>query len=410
MNNKVELLSPAGDLERLKIAVIYGADAVYVGGEVFGLRAGAKNFSYEELCKGVDYAHEKGVKVYVTANIIPHNKDLIGLPKYVKELDKIGVDGIIVSDPGTFSIIRNTTPSMEIHISTQANNTNYETIRFWHRLGAKRVVLARELSFDEIKEMRLNLPDSVELEAFVHGAMCISYSGRCLLSNYLIGRDANRGECAHTCRWRYHLVEERRPGEYLPVFEDEKGSYIMNSKDLCMIEHIPEIIESGIQSLKIEGRMKTIYYVATVTRAYRHAIDSYYKSPKDWKFNTEWMKEIKKASHREFTTGFYFKKPDHKEHVYKEDPYIRDYSFIGIIKEYDKKTGVATIQQRNRFFSGDEIEIIGPGERVIKMVISKMWNDEGKIIDVAPHPQQTVKFVINEKVEPYYILRKKQTN
>lgn len=407
---KVELLAPAGDLERLKFAVIYGADAIYVGGQIFGLRAAAKNFSMEDLKVGVDFAHKHGVKVFVTANIIPHNEDLMNLKPYLKELEEIGVDAVIVSDPGTFSIVQETIPNMEIHISTQANNTNYSTVNFWHKLGAKRVVLARELSFKEIREIRDNIPNTVELEAFVHGAMCISYSGRCLLSNYMAGRDANRGECAHPCRWNYYLVEEKRPGEYMPIFEDEKGTYIMNSKDLCMIQYIPEIIESGINSLKIEGRMKTTYYVATVIRAYRLAIDHYYKNPKGWRFNPEWLEEIRKASHRDFTTGFYLDKPGHEEHIYGDQSYIRGYSFIGIVKDYDEKTKIATIEQRNRFFRGDNIEIIGPNEKMIKMPITKMWDEEDNEIEVAPHPQQIVKMIINERVEPYYILRKERTD
>lgn len=405
---KVELLAPAGDLERLKIAVIYGADAVYVGGQIFGMRAAAKNFSLEDLKEGIDFAHKYGVKIYITANIIPHNKDLEELPQYLKEIEKLGADAVIISDPGTFSIVKETIPNMEIHISTQANNTNYSTVNFWHKLGAKRVVLARELSFQEIKEIKKNIPDTVELEAFVHGAMCISYSGRCLLSNYMVGRDANQGECAHACRWNYHLVEEKRPGEYMPIYEDENGTYIMNSKDLCMIEYIPEIIESGINSLKIEGRMKTTYYVATVIRAYRIAIDNYYKNPREWRFLPEWLEELKKASHRDFTTGFYFDKPDHEAHNYGNHSYLRSYNFIGIVKKYDEKTKIATIEQRNRFFSGDTIEIIGPNEKVITMLIEKMWNEDDIEIDVAPHPKQIVKIVIPQKVEPYYILRKER--
>ncbi|MCC5911480.1 MAG: U32 family peptidase [Clostridiaceae bacterium] len=403
---KVELLAPAGDLERLKVAIIYGADAVYVGGQIFGLRAAAKNFTLEELKEGVEFAHERGAKVFVTANIIPHNDDLKDLPQYLKEIEKTRIDALIVADPGTFSIVKQTLPNMEIHISTQANTTNYTTVNFWHSLGAKRVVLARELSFGEIREIRKNVPESVDLEAFIHGAMCISYSGRCLLSNYMAARDANRGECAQPCRWKYHLVEEKRPGEYMPIVEDEHGTYFMNSKDLCMIEHIPQVIESGITSLKIEGRMKTTYYVATVVRAYRMAIDSYYDNPKTPKCSSEWLEEIKKASHRDFTTGFYFDKPDDKEHHYGDTSYIRGFSFIGVVKDYNEETKIATIQQRNRFFKGDQIEIIGPHSRVIKMTIDEMWDEENNEIEVAPHPKQVVKFKIPEKVAPYYIIRK----
>jgi len=406
--NKVELLAPAGDLERLKVAVIYGADAVYLGGQIFGLRAAAKNFTMEDIKEGIAFAHKHGVKVFVTANIIPHNDDLTELPKYLKKISELGVDAVIVSDPGTFDIVQETIPDMEIHISTQANNTNYSTVNFWHKLGAKRVVLARELSFNEIKEIRSNIPDDVDLEAFVHGAMCMSYSGRCLLSNYMIERDANRGECAHPCRWKYYLVEEKRPGEYMPVIEDEEGTYIMNSKDLCMIEYIPDIIESGITSLKIEGRMKTTHYVATVVRAYRMAIDSYYNNPSEWKFDPMWLEEIKKASHRDFTTGFYIKKPDNKEHIYDSNNHNKGCDFVGIVKEYDEKTQIATIEQRNRFFVGDNIEITGPKGKGINIVINEMWDEEGNTMEVAPHPKQIVRFKIDHKVEPYYILRKEK--
>ena len=405
---KVELLAPAGDLERLKFAITYGADAVYIGGQIFGLRAAAKNFSIEEMAEGVEFAHKRGAKVFVTANIIPHNEDLEELPEYLKKLQEIGIDAVIVSDPGTMSIVKETVPEMEIHISTQANNTNYRTIKFWHDLGAQRVVLARELSFPEVREIRDKIPPELELEAFVHGAMCISYSGRCLLSNYMANRDANRGECAQPCRWNYHIVEEKRPGEYMQVYEDEKGTYIMNSKDLCMIEYIPEIIESGINSLKIEGRMKTTFYVATVIRAYRLAIDSYYKDPEGWKFNPLWMEELKKSSHRDFTTGFYVDKPGPKDHIYDVVQYVRNYEFIGAVKYYDPDTSIATIEQRNRFFKGDTIEILGPQEKVIKMVIEEMWDKDGNPIEVAPHPQQIVKMKIDEYVDEFYLLRKEK--
>ncbi len=403
---KVELLAPAGDLERLKIAIMYGADAVYIGGQIFGLRAAAKNFSLEDLREGVSYAHERGVKVYVTANIIPHNEDLEGLPEYLKSIHEIGVDAVIVSDPGTFSMVKETVPNMEIHISTQANNTNYMTARFWKDLGASRIILARELSFEEIKEIKSHVQDSIELEAFVHGAMCMSYSGRCLLSNYMTGRDANRGECAQPCRWRYNLVEEKRPGEYIQVFEDEKGTYFMNSKDLCMIEYVSDIINSGIMSLKIEGRMKTTYYVAMVIKAYRAAIDSYYEDPQNWKFDPKWMDWLKKASHRDFTTGFYLGKPDHADHHYDDRSYVRDYSFIGLVKDFDPSEKIATVEQRNRFFLGDKIEIIGPKEEK-NMTIDEMWDEDMNPIDVAPHPQQIIKIRMETPVKENYILTKK---
>ena len=407
---RVELLAPAGDLERLKMAVMYGADAVYLGGQIFGLRAAAKNFTPETMKEGVDFAHKRGVKVFLTLNIIPHNDDFEGLEDYLKQVEKIGIDGVIVSDPGTFQIVRETIPEIDIHISTQANTTNYRTINFWQQQGAKRVVLARELSFKEIREIKEKARPDVELEAFVHGAMCISYSGRCLLSNYMANRDANRGECAQPCRWNYYLVEEQRPGEYMPVYEDEKGTYFMNSKDLSMIGHIPEMIESGIESLKIEGRMKTIYYVATIVRAYRMAIDAYYEDPENWSFQPEWLEEIKKVSHREFTTGFYFEKPDEKEHIYQDKTYHRDFTFVGLVKEYDPGKKIALIEQRNRFFKGDTVEIVGPGKEVFTMDIKEMINEEGEAIEVAPHPKQLVRIPVDHPVKPYDMLRKERMN
>ncbi|SHJ64532.1 peptidase U32 family protein [Tepidibacter formicigenes] len=403
---KVELLAPAGDLEKLKMAITYGADAVYIGGEFFGLRAGAKNFTKEQMEEGVKFAHERGKKVYVTVNIIPHNEDFEGLDEYLKTLEEIGIDAVIVSDPGVLSIVKEVIPNMEVHLSTQANNTNYMSAKFWYKQGVNRIVTARELSFKEIKEIRENIPQDMEIEAFIHGAMCISYSGRCLISNYMTGRDANRGACAHPCRWEYYLVEQKRPGEYFPVYEDERGTFFFNSKDLCMIEYIPEIINSGIKSLKIEGRMKTAYYVASIVRAYRMAIDEYYKDPQNWKFNTMWLDEIKKASHRDFTTGFYFEKPGSQEQHYGSSSYIRNYDFIGLVKEYNEKEGLAVVEQRNRMFIGDEIEIIGPNIETIYANIEKMWTLEGEEIDVAPHPRQIIKMKLNVPVKENYILRK----
>ena len=404
--DKVELLAPAGDLERLKMAIIYGADAVYIGGQQFGLRASAKNFSFEDMEKGIQFAHERGKKVYVTLNIIPHNEDLQELPGYLQKLSAMQIDAVILSDPGTLMYVREYAPELEVHLSTQANNTNYMSARFWHKQGIKRVILARELSLDEIKEIHSKIPQDLELEAFIHGAMCISYSGRCLLSNYMANRDANRGECAHPCRWKYYLVEEKRPGEYIPVVEDERGTYFYNSKDLCMIEHIPELIQSGLSSLKIEGRMKSAYYVATIVGAYRRAIDAYYQLGEAYRYNPEWMEEIKKASHRDFTTGFYFNKPDEKEQVYENSSYIREYDFIGLVLEYDPETQIATIEQRNRIFKGDQIEVIGPDIDMFTQQIGVLWNDKGEEIQVAPHPQQIIKMKMEKPVDRYYILRK----
>lgn len=400
------MLAPAGDLEKLKMAIIYGADAVYLGGEQFGLRKASKNFTKEEIREGVEFAHDRDKRVYVTMNIVPHNEDLIGLEEYVEELYKMGVDGVIVSDPGIYSIISRTVPNLSIHLSTQASVTNYETIMFWYNLGIRRIVLARELSLKEIEEIIDKIPEDLEIETFVHGAMCISYSGRCLLSNYMVGRDANRGDCAHPCRWKYYLMEEKRPGEYFPVVEDEKGTFIFNSKDLCMIEHIPELVKTGIKSFKIEGRVKSSYYVATVVRSYRMAIDEYFKDPDNYAFDDDWINEIKKASHRDFTTGFYFGKPTEKDQVYTSSSYIRGYDFVGLVLDYDEDTKLATVEQRNRMFVGDEIEVFGPDRKHFTQIIDKMWDEEGNEIDVAPHPQQIVKMKINEKVGKWDIIRK----
>ncbi|QSZ26539.1 U32 family peptidase [Aceticella autotrophica] len=401
----IELLSPVGDLERLKIAVNYGADAVYFGGKSYGLRA-AVGLSLDEIKYAVDYVKKHSKKAYITINIFPHNEDLKGLAEYIEEINDIGIDAVILSDPGVFSIVREIAPKMEIHISTQANNVNYKSALFWHKLGAKRIVLARELSLEEIKEIRDKTPPSLELEAFVHGAMCISYSGRCLLSNYLTGRDANKGECSHPCRWKYYLVEEKRPGEYMEITEDNRGTYIMNSKDLCMLKYIPEIIKSGVTSLKIEGRNKSSYYIAVVTKAYRKAIDDYLEKDGSYVFDEMLMDEITKISNRGFTTGFYFGKPTTKDYNYATSSYIRNYNFVGLVLDYDEKSGIATIEQRNRVFKGDTVEIIGPDEQ-FEQIIENMQDANENEIEVAPHPQMIIKIPVKKPVKKYYMLRKK---
>lgn len=406
--NRPELLAPAGNMEKLKMAIIYGADAVYIGGDKYGLRAAAGNFTLKEIKEGVMFAHENGSKIYVTVNIIPHNKDLEGLDEYLKGLHDTGADALIVSDPSIIMTAKEVIPDMELHLSTQASNTNYKSSKFWHSLGIKRIVLARELSFEEIRETISKSPESLEYEVFVHGAMCMSYSGRCLLSNYMVGRDANRGECAQPCRYKYFLVEEKRPGQFMPVFEDEKGTYIFNSRDLCMIEHIPELVESGVKSLKIEGRMKSSYYVASVVRAYRLALDSYLKSPQEYEFRQEWLDELSKASHREFGTGFYFGKPDARGQIYESSAYVRDYVFVGLVLDYDCNTGLATVEQRNRMIVGDEIEVIGPHRQLFKQKIENMWNDEGEEITAAPHPQQIVTIKMKKPVDKHDILRRER--
>lgn len=400
-----ELLVPASCLEVLKVAVIFGADAVYIGGEAFGLRAKAKNFSPEEMKEGIAFAHAHGVHVHVTANILAHNYDLNGAREYFKELKELKPDALIIADPGMFTLAREICPEIDIHVSTQANNTNYMTYRFWQKLGAKRVVAARELSLREIKEIKENISEELEVECFIHGAMCISYSGRCLLSNYFTGRDANRGACTHPCRWKYAVVEESRPGEYMPVYENERGTYIFNSKDLCMIEHIPEMIEAGIDSFKIEGRMKTALYVATVARTYRKAIDDYFESEEKYRENLSWYQdEISKCTYRQFTTGFYFGKPDEETQIYDSNTYVNDYIYLGIVEDVDEN-GAACITQRNKFSVGDAIEIMKPDGRNIPVTVVSLITEEGIAVDSAPHPQQKLHVQLTEKPAQFDLLR-----
>ena len=404
---KPELLIPAGSLEVLKTAVLYGADAVYIGGEMFGLRAKAKNFSKEDMRKGLEFAHEHGVKVYVTANIVAHNEDLEEVRQYMKELKEIKPDALIISDPAIFTIAKEEVPEIDIHISTQANNTNYGTYLFWHRLGATRVVSARELSLKEIKEIRKHIPDELEIESFIHGAMCISYSGRCLLSNYFTGRDANRGACTHPCRWKYAVMEESRPGEYLPVEENERGTYIFNSKDLCMIEYIPEIIDAGIDSLKIEGRMKTALYVATVARTYRKAIDDFFVSEECYRSNMEYYKEeISKCTYRQFTTGFYFQKPDENTQIYDSNTYVKEYTYIGMVE--DCKDGKLKLTQRNKFSVGEVIEVMNPDGSNEFLTVHSIEDEEGKTMESAPHPKQVIWVDVKKELPKGYILRRKE--
>ena len=407
---KVELLAPAGDLERLKIAFTYGADAVYLGGEIFGMRSAAKNFTIEEMAEGVAFAHERDKQVFVTINIIPRNEELEQLKAYLLELDRIGVDAVIVSDPGVFTIVKEAIPNMEIHISTQASTTNASAASFWYNQGAKRVVMARELSFKEIKEIKDNCPEDMDIEAFVHGAMCMSYSGKCVISNYTTGRDANRGACAQPCRWKYTLVDEVSPGNFEKVVEGIDSSFFFNSKDLCMIEYIPQIIESGITSLKIEGRMKTSYYVATTVRAYRMALDEYYKDPENWTFNPMWLDELKKGSHRDYNTGFYLNRPDSNAHNYKSASYIRNYDFIGIVRGHEEENDLVIVEQRNKMYVGDKIEVIGPFKETMSADILEMYNENDEPIESAPHARQIVKMKLDIEVEKDYILRKQIVN
>ncbi len=403
---KTELLIPASSLEVLKTAVIFGADAVYIGGEAFGLRAKAKNFSMEEIKDGIAFAHQYDVKVYITANILAHNEDLAGVEKYFEELRDIKPDGLIIADPGVFAIAKRVCPEIERHISTQANNSNYGTYNFWHEMGASRVVTARELSLEEIKDIRKNISDDLEIETFIHGAMCISYSGRCLLSNYFTGRDANKGACTHPCRWKYSIVEETRPGEYMPVYENERGTFIFNSKDLCMIQHIPEILEAGIDSLKIEGRMKTALYVATVARTYRKAIDDYKKDPALYEANMPWyLDQISNCTYRQFTTGFFFGKPDENTQIYDNNTYVKEYTYLGIVGEKNDE-GLYRIEQRNKFSVGETIEVMKPNGENLEVVVKRIVNEKGEEQESAPHPKQVLFIDLGKTIDQYDILRR----
>lgn len=405
---KPELLVPASSLEVLKVAVTFGADAVYIGGEAFGLRAKAKNFSMEEIKEGIAFAHEHGVRVYVTANILAHNGDLEGVRAYFEELKEIGPDALIISDPGVYQIAKEVCPEIERHISTQANNTNYGTYQFWYGLGAKRVVSARELSLEELKEIRRRIPEDMEIETFVHGAMCISYSGRCLLSNFFTGRDANQGACTHPCRWKYSVMEESRPGEYFPVYENERGTYIFNSKDLCMIEHIPDLIEAGIDSFKIEGRMKTALYVATVARTYRKAIDDYLEDPKLYEAHLDWYRsQISNCTYRQFTTGFFYGKPTDEAQIYDSNTYAKDYTYLGIVGDKDDQ-GYYSIEQRNKFSVGEEIEIMKPDGENRVVTVKAIYDEEGNGMDSAPHPKQKLWIDLGTEMDRFDILRRRE--
>ena len=408
---KIELLVPASSLEVLKVAVIYGADAVYIGGEAFGLRAKAKNFSPEEMAEGIKFAHDHGVKVYVTANILAHNGDLSGVRKYFEELRDMKPDrpdGLIIADPAIFMLAKEICPEIERHISTQANNTNYGTFNFWYQMGAKRVVTARELSLKEIKEIRDNIPEDMDIETFIHGAMCISYSGRCLLSNFFTGRDANKGACTHPCRWKYSVMEEKRPGEYFPVYENERGTYIFNSKDLCMIEHIPDLIEAGIDSYKIEGRMKTALYVATVARTYRKAINDYLESPEKYQENMPWyLDQISNCTYRQFTTGFFYGKPTNETQIYDNNTYEKGYTYLGFTGPKNEE-GMYRIEQRNKFSVGEEIEVMKPNGDNITVTVKRMVDEKGQEMESCPHPQQVFYVDLGVELDEFDILRRQE--
>jgi putative protease len=407
MKRLPELLIPAGSLDLLKTAVIYGADAVYIGGEVMSLRAKAHNFSIEEMKEGVKFAHEHGVKVYVTANILAHNEDLNEAEEYFKELKEVKPDAVLISDPGIFMIAKRVIPEIDIHISTQANNVNYETFLFWRSLGATRVVTGRELSLAEIKEIRAHIPEDMEIESFIHGAMCISYSGRCLLSNYFTARDANKGACTHPCRWKYTVMEEKRPGEYLPVYENERGTYIFNSKDLCMVDHLPDLIDAGVDSLKIEGRMKAALYVAVTARTYRKALDDYAKSPALYEENLDWYRsEIAKCTTRSFSTGFYYGKPDEDSQIYDSNTYQQPYIYLGICGEV-KEDGTFFLEQKNKFSVGETIEILKPDGQNVEAKVLEIIDEYGRKQDSAPHARQQLFIRLDVVPNKYEILRKR---
>lgn len=408
MWKKPELLIPSSNLEVLKIAITYGADAVYIGGEMFGLRAKAKNFSMEDIKKGIEFAHTHGKKVYVTANITAHNRDFKEVARYFTELKEVKPDALIISDPGIFDVAREICPEIEVHISTQANNVNYGTYRFWSKMGASRVVSARELTIEEIGEIRRNIPDELEIETFVHGAMCISYSGRCLLSNYFTGRDANLGACTHPCRWKYHLTEETRPGEYMPIEENERGTFIFNSKDLCMIEHVPDLVNAGINSFKVEGRMKTALYVAAVTRTYRQAIDDYFEDPALYESKIPYYKEeISKCTYRQFTTGFFYGPTTHETQIYDNNTYVKEYTYLGFVQG-ENQEGLYELEQRNKFSVGETIELMKPSGENIQVVVQRMVDEDGKEMESCPHPKQKIFVDFGQECEVYDLLRRKE--
>ncbi len=405
---KPEILAPAGSLEILKTAIIYGADAVYIGGEAYGLRAAAHNFDTEEMREGITFAHEHGALVFVTANIYAHNPDLDGVREYFKELKELKPDAVLIADPGVFTIAKEIIPEIPVHISTQSNNVNYETFKFWHSLGAERVVTGRELSLEEIRQIRENVPDGLEIETFAHGAMCMSYSGRCLMSNYMTGRDANKGACTHPCRWSYSLVEEQRPGEYMPVFENERGTFIFNSKDLCMIEHIPELVEAGVDSLKIEGRMKTALYVATVVRAYRKALDMYFDSEEEYRAHMPYfMREVESSSRRKYCTGFFFGQAG-EESMYYEAERVAPMTYMGTVEAV--KDGCAVITQKNKFSVGDSLELMKPSGENLIVNVEAIMDEDGNEMESCPHPKQKllVRFEGDVEVEEYDILRREE--
>ena len=401
-----ELLIPAGDLETLKIAVMYGADAVYVGGELFSLRAKAKNFTIEELKEGVEFAHAHGVRVYIDFNIFAFHGEIEEARAYLVRLREVMPDAFIVSDLSLIEMMKEIIPEAEIHVSTQWNNSNYESLHFWYGLGARKVVVARELSIAEIKEIRAHIPEDMLIECFIHGAMCIAYSGKCQLSSCFTGRDSNHGACTHPCRWKFALYKGNEDGEEMPEQISEDYAYFMNSKDLCMIEHIPDLIDAGIDSFKIEGRMKTVLYVATVTRTYRMAIDAFLRNPEEYQANMKtYLAEISKGTFRDYTTGFFYGKPEHDAQIYDNNTYVKNYTYLGYVEELSED-GMAIITQRNKFFVNDTIEIMKPDGRNISAKIEAIYDETMRPMESCPHPKQKLSIRLSEAVEQYDVFRK----
>lgn len=410
--DKPELLAPAGNLEKLKFAIHYGADAVYIGGQKYGLRSNADNFSFEEMREGVEFAKKYGAQVFVATNIYAHNEDLDGIEEYLKELHKAGIAAIITADPTIMEIAMSKVPEIEVHLSTQQSTINWQAVSFWKELGLPRVVLGRETSFEEIQEIKQHV--DVEIEAFIHGAMCSSYSGRCVLSNHFTDRDSNRGGCCQSCRWKYDLFEsptgeiDTASLDASPLFEPEDNPFTMGSKDLCMINHIPDLIDVGVDSFKIEGRMKSIHYVATVVNAYRQAIDAYMEDPENYQLKQEWVDEISKAASRPLNTGFFYDTPDHEDHIYEPEEKAIPFDFAGLVMGYDDKTGRALIEQRNHFKPGQEVEFFGPGGRFFKQTVGQIWDEHGKELDVARHPMQLIQIEVDQPVAYFDMMRKKK--
>lgn len=407
MNIKPEILAPAGDYDKLVAAVQFGADAVYLGGEEFSMRVACNNFTDDEIKRGIDFAKSNGRKIYIATNVIMKNNDIEQVARFAEKIHSYGADAVILSDFGAFDVVKTAVPDLDIHVSTQANTNNYASANMWHKLGASRVVLSREMSYGEVKELRAKTDPSLELELFVHGAMCVSYSGRCLLSSFMTGREANRGACAQPCRWKYYLMEEKRPGEYMPVFEGDNGSYFFNSKDLCLIEFIPELVDAGVTSFKIEGRVKSEYYVANTVKAYRREVDRYFENPEKYVFDKSMLDELGKVSHRVYSHGFWHGAPTDDGQIYDSSAYIRDYEVVAVVKECDDD-GNAVVMQKNKFSVGEKIEVMQPFNDTFEFEVQEIFDEKGKSIESASHGKMMAKIKLPKKVDVNSMLRKQK--